>query len=85
MAARESLPRRGHRSPIQPRRDGGALQGESLGPHQEKRGWGQCARPVQWGNQQGGFCAGGTDNGWDLGGGVEREASLAPLSPPFTA
>lgn len=42
MAAWESLPRRGHGSPIQPRRDGGALQGESLGRHQEKWGWGQC-------------------------------------------
>lgn len=41
--------------------------------------------PVAWGAQQEGFCAGGTDSGWDLGGGEEREASPAPLSPPFTA
>lgn len=88
MAARESLPRRGHWSPIQPCRDGGALQGEDLGTHQEKWGGGAGASvpgPVQWGDQQGGFCAGGTDKGWDLGGGAERETSPAPLSPPFTA
>lgn len=52
MAARESLPRRGHWNPIQPCRDGGALQGEGLGTHQEK--WGGRGPVCQ------GLCSGET-------------------------
>lgn len=64
----------------------GALQADSLGTHQEKPG-ASVPEPKHWGGQRGGCCgnAGGTDNGWDLGGGVEVTASSAPPPPPFTA